>query len=85
MMKYYTYVLRSQKDQNLYVGMTNDLDRRVRSHNSGRVRSTKGRRPLILIYHEVYETKSEARRRELFLKTGKGREFLYNTFKVMEG
>ncbi len=74
--RYYIYVLKSKRDGNLYIGMTSELERRVRSHNSGKVRSTKARRPLKLIYFEEYHDKTEARKREIFLKTGRGRRFL---------
>ncbi|MEK7504969.1 MAG: GIY-YIG nuclease family protein [Patescibacteria group bacterium] len=70
---YTVYVLRSLKDGNLYVGCTSNLKRRLSSHNSGRVRSTKGRRPLTLIYHEEYEDRVTAFRTECFYKTAKGK------------
>jgi len=75
---YRVYVLRSMKDGNLYIGMTSDLQARISSHNSGRVRSTKARRPLKLVYFEEFSNKTEARRRELFLKTGQGRKSLHS-------
>ena len=60
---YYVYVLQSQKDKRLYTGYTSDLQGRLKSHNSGKVRSTKNRQPLILIYYEEYDDKTEARKR----------------------
>jgi putative endonuclease len=75
---YHVYVLRSMKDRNLYIGMTSDLQARISSHNCGRVRSTKARRPLKLVYSEEFSSKTEARRRELFLKTGQGRKSLHS-------
>ncbi len=74
--KYIVYVLRSQKDGKRYIGSTNDLQRRFAEHNQGLVKSTRNRRPLKLIYHEVLEDKKTALKRELFFKTGKGREYL---------
>ncbi len=56
--------------------MTADLDKRFRQHELGLVKSTKLRRPLKLICSEVFETREEASKRELFFKTGKGREYL---------
>lgn len=73
---YYVYILYSNKDGKLYVGLTNDLKRRINKHSNGLVRSTKNRRPLRLIYYEAYFYQSDAKRRELFLKGGKGREEL---------
>ena len=62
------YILRSSKDYNLYVGATENLDERLKAHNAGRVKSTARRRPLVLIYTEYYQTMSEARKREWYLK-----------------
>lgn len=66
---FYLYILYSKKDKKLYVGHTNDLRRRFKLHNSGKVPSTKNRRPLVLIYYEAYKARKEARKRELFLKS----------------
>lgn len=65
---FYVYVLTSQKDDNLYMGSTNDLDRRIKEHNSGEVDSTKERKPLELIYYEAYKSEKDARHREKNLK-----------------
>jgi putative endonuclease len=56
--------------------MTSDLNRRLKEHNSGKVKSTKNRRPLELIYTEEFISKQDALNRETFFKSGKGREFL---------
>ena len=69
---YYLYVLRSQRDGMLYTGITNDLSRRMREHRTGRTRSLRSRRPLVLAYLEVYPTRREAAARERFFKTPKG-------------
>jgi putative endonuclease len=76
--KYFTYVLRSEHDGHLYIGHTSDLRKRIREHNKGKVRSTKGRRPLSLVYYEEYEDRTSGRKREIFLKSGQGRLFLKN-------
>jgi putative endonuclease len=65
---YYLYLLKSLKDKKLYIGFTSKLSRRLREHNAGEVFSTKGRRPLELIYCEVYKSLTDARRRERNLK-----------------
>ncbi len=75
-MFYYTYVLKSQKDQDLYVGWTDDLKERYKNHNSGGVVSTKYRRPLDLVYYEACLNKEKAILREKQLKTGYGRAYL---------
>ena len=64
----YLYILKSLKDENLYVGTTTDLDKRIKKHNNGLVRSTKTRRPLGLVYKEYFDTLSEARKKEWELK-----------------
>ena len=55
--------------------MTGDLQRRLKEHNGGQVRSTKARVPFQLKYSEQYNNRLEARAREKFLKSGTGREF----------
>jgi len=65
---FYVYLLKSLKDDNLYIGFTNDLQRRMEKHNSGKVFSTKSRAPFKLIYYEAYLSESEARKREHNLK-----------------
>jgi len=82
---FYIYVLKSRKDGNLYIGSSGDLETRIKAHNSGKVRSTKGRRPLILVYYESFLTKTEARGRERFYKSGAGRRVLKEKLEEMEG
>ena len=75
---FYTYVLRSLKNNRLYIGSTNNLAKRLEEHNFGKSTYTKLTRPFILLYQEEYLSRVEAVRRELFLKSGKGREWLKN-------
>ncbi len=70
------YVLKSLKDGNLYVGCTKYLTDRIEKHNSGKVLSTKNRRPLALIYSENYENVYEAFKIEKFYKSAKGKRAL---------
>lgn len=72
----YVYVLQSEFDLGLYIGMTRNLRRRFSEHQLGQSRSTKGRRPWLLIYYEAYLNESDAQGREIFLKSGSGRKFL---------
>ncbi len=65
---FYVYVLLSEIDGNIYLGSTNDLRRRLLEHNSGKVPSTKTRRPFELRYYEAYSNEDEARKREASLK-----------------
>ncbi|MCX6753865.1 MAG: GIY-YIG nuclease family protein [Candidatus Nomurabacteria bacterium] len=65
---YYLYVLKSKKDDNIYIGSTNDLRRRLLEHNSGKSLATKGRCPFELRYYEAYNNENDARKREHSLK-----------------
>ena len=72
----YVYVLRSLKDKKRYIGLTNNLSRRLAEHNNGKVNATNNRKPFQLVYSEEFADRAEAAQREKFLKTGKGREYL---------
>ena len=64
----YTYMVRC-RDDSLYTGWTNHLEKRVEDHNSGRgAKYTKSRRPVELVYYEQFETKEEAMRRDWEIK-----------------
>jgi putative endonuclease len=73
---YYVYVLQSEKDEDLYVGYTDDLKKRLNDHNKGRVPSTKSRTPLKLVYYEACLNQQDATKRENYLKTTWGRRFI---------
>ena len=73
---YYVYVLKSLKDGQLYKGYTSDITARIKDHNKGKIRSTKSHRPYELVHLEFFQSKTEARKRELFLKSGAGRRIL---------
>ncbi len=65
----YTYIVKCS-DGSFYTGWTTDIDRRLKQHNSGKgAKYTRVRLPVELIYHEVYETKSEAMKREYEIKS----------------
>ena len=78
MMAYVIYAIKSSVDNRIYVGFTENLEKRIKEHNQGRTKSTKGFRPWFLIYNENVETRIEARKREKYLKSGCGKEFLKN-------
>lgn len=73
---FYTYVLKSKIDGNLYIGWTDDLKNRFNQHNRGTVESTKTRIPFDLVYYEACLSKEKAIEREKQLKTGFGRAYL---------
>ena len=79
---FYTYVLISKKDKELYIGFTKDLKKRLDEHQKGLVVSTAQRRPLKLIYYEACLNENDAIKREKYFKTGFGRRFLRNRIKA---
>ncbi|MFA6422835.1 MAG: GIY-YIG nuclease family protein [Patescibacteria group bacterium] len=81
----YVYVLKSLKSSKTYVGSTNDLERRISEHNSGKSTFTNKYRPWILFYYEETETLEEARKREKYFKTCSGRKFIKNLFPHIPG
>ena len=72
---FYVYIL-VQNDKHLYTGFTDDLRRRYKQHTNGLNISTKHKRPLVLIHYEAYLLKTDATRRERFLKTTEGKRLL---------
>ncbi|MGN0467059.1 MAG: GIY-YIG nuclease family protein [Lachnospiraceae bacterium] len=80
---HYTYLVEC-RDHTFYIGYTNNLDKRIKTHNEGKgAKYTRGRLPVILRYYEEYESKTEAMKREYELKklTRKKKEELIKTFK----
>ena len=75
---WYVYALKSLKDKNLYIGISQNPEKRLREHNLGMTKSTKLRRPFKIIFKEIAGTRIEARIKEKYYKSGIGREFLKN-------
>ena len=73
---YNIYAIQSQVDKRLYVGISENVIRRVKEHNLGQVFSTRGYRPWILVYTEKVKNRLEARKREKYFKSGFGKEHL---------
>ena len=78
---FYTYVLQSEIDGNFYCGYTQDLKLRFEQHCKGQVESSKGRRPLKLIYYEACLRREDAVKRERYFKTYHGKQFLHRRLK----
>ena len=75
---YFIYVLHSQKFNKIYIGYTSNLQARLLSHNElGKKGYTIKFRPWLIIYSQLFHTKTEALQREKELKSGKGREWIY--------
>jgi putative endonuclease len=78
MEEWFVYALRSLKDNNLYIGISRNPEKRVRIHNKGKTESTRIRRPFVLIHKESCNSLKEAREKEKYYKSGFGREILKN-------
>ena len=74
---FYVYIIVSLNFQKTYVGFTSDIEKRLIAHNHTNNKGwTKRFQPWTLLYSEEFEHKNEAMKRELELKSGKGREFI---------
>ena len=73
---YFVYVIKSRVGKRMYVGLSSNVENRLKDHNFGRVFSTKGYRPWKLVYIEKIGSRIEARKREEYFKSGCGKEFL---------
>ena len=73
---FYVYALKSIHANYIYVGMTNNLTRRIEEHNKGYNKTTKPYKPFILIFSEEHNDRKAARVREKYFKSGIGKEYL---------
>ena len=71
-MKLFVYVLYSKKRHKSYVGCSHDVDARLAEHNAGKVRSTRGGAPWIVVYTEKSNDYSDARKRKSYYKSNAG-------------
>ena len=81
-MKYYTYILFSEKTNKYYIGYTSDISSRLEKHNLGGTHSTRNGRPWEIVYYEIFDNKTDAIIREREIKNKKSRkyiEFLINS------
>jgi len=72
---YFVYIIQSEIDNSFYIGYTTNIDKRLSEHNNGLSRYTSRKMPWKLVYHEAFILKTEALKRELFLKKQKNRAF----------
>jgi putative endonuclease len=75
-MQFFAYILKSQSHGTYYYGSCSDFERRLKEHNKGEVKYTKGRRPWVLHYMEAFASRSEAQKREYFFKSIEGYKYL---------
>ena len=78
---YYTYILKSKKDNQFYTGYTNDLVERLKMHQTGKIVSTKNRLPVDLVYYEACSNQQDATHREKYLKTAWGKRYIKTRLK----
>ena len=70
------YALKSIFRNYIYVGLTDNMDRRFMQHQKGREKTTRSYRPFEIILTESYNSRVDARKREKYLKSGVGKEYL---------
>jgi putative endonuclease len=75
------YAIKSIDRNYIYAGLTNDIERRFNEHQKGQNKTTAPYRPFVLIYQEKFPTRPEARNKEVYLKSGTGKEFLKKLLK----
>jgi putative endonuclease len=73
---FYVYILKSLKSGRFYIGYSEDPDRRLSEHNSGKVLSTRNHRPWVKVFVETFPTALEAIRREREIKSRKSKKFI---------
>lgn len=73
MIMFYVYAIKSQSNFRMYIGQTQDVNKRLQLHNSGHVRSTAKDRPWELLATEEVSTREEARWLEHQLKKSRGK------------
>ncbi|MCS3799895.1 GIY-YIG nuclease family protein [Niastella sp. OAS944] len=74
--KFYVYVLQSLKDFSFYIGQCDDLDRRMSKHFDGFSKYSASKRPLRLVYFEIFTSRGEAIKREKAIKNLKSRKYI---------
>jgi len=78
---WYVYIIQSAKDNYLYIGLTNNLRKRIKLHNQKKVYATRLHTPFTLAYYEAHCSKNDAAAREQFLKSGWGKNWIMKALK----
>lgn len=79
-MPFTVYAIRSKARNYTYIGMSSELEVRIKRHNEGKNKTTSAYAPFDLIYTRTFESRAEARNHEKYLKTGQGRAFLKSLY-----
>ena len=82
MFMYFVYAIESEIDFRIYVGLSKNPDVRIKEHNAGKTKSTKGYRPWKLVYKQECQSRKEARELEKYYKTGSGKEKLKDIIRL---
>jgi len=82
---YYTYILISEKSGRLYIGHTENLDKRLIEHNSGQTKSIKSKGPWSLIFKKEFQSRSDAVKFELKLKSYKNKKYILDNINNFDG
>ncbi|MBI4982242.1 MAG: GIY-YIG nuclease family protein [Candidatus Omnitrophica bacterium] len=77
---YYLYILLNEAKNRTYAGVADDVEKRLKEYNAGRVKSSSPYRPYKVIHTESFETLSEARQKEKFYKSTTGRRRIKEMF-----
>lgn len=75
-MKSYLYILKSLKNDSYYIGISHDVDKRIKQHNFGNVSATKNKRPYKIVFKQEYNNIASAHRAELKIKSWKRKDFI---------
>ena len=78
MIMFVTYILQSESSGKYYIGSTDNLEKRLIRHNKGYSRYTRNKGPFRIAYKEKFQTRSEAKKREYYLKSLKSRVAIEN-------
>ncbi len=78
------YVLFSDSHQRIYIGMSENVQERLKQHNLGKTKSTKAFRPWRIIHIEYIGDRKNARNSEIFLKSGFGRQYLQQLYPFLK-
>jgi putative endonuclease len=84
-MSYFTYILQSETNGQLYIGQTNNLSDRLQRHNTNRNNYTKGCGPWMIIFSKQFDTRSEAILLEMKLKSWKNKEKILEWISLQSG
>ncbi len=79
---FFVYVLKSRSRKYIYVGLSDNVERRTSQHNAGKERTTRAYAPFECIHVEEFQTRVEARKREKYLKSGVGKEWLKRKYSL---